>query len=182
MSTLIINYASARRLPSGQRGATLIVALIFLVVLTLLGIAAAQNSSLEEKMSGNTRNRDLAFQAAQAALNHVEQNLSAGQNIRSLSFAGGSAGLFMYDAATSNDANYWGSTYAWSTSTARQPTAVLAQVASQPLYVVEKMPDEANVAPTPPTEFYRVTARGVGKDASAVVVLQAVYSYTPPAP
>ncbi|WP_413436833.1 PilX N-terminal domain-containing pilus assembly protein [Sulfuriferula sp. GW1] len=179
MSTLAIQHSQARRFPGGQQGATLIVALIFLVVLTLLGIAAAQNSSLEERMASNTRSRDIAFQAAQAALNHVEQNLSAGQNIRTLNFAGGSPGLFVYNAATANDANYWGSTYAWSTATARQPTVVLSQVASQPLYVVEQMPSEFNAVTGKTTEFYRATARGVGKDPSAVVILQAVYSYTP---
>lgn len=159
-----------------QQGATLIVALIFLVVMTLLGIAAAQNSSLEERMAGNTRNRDLAFQAAEAALDHAQQNLFAGENISSLGFGTGSPGLLIYDAATANDANYWGTTYTWSTATARQPTATLNQVAAQPLYVVEKMPDVVT------TQYYRVTARGVGKDSSAVVIVQAVFSYTPPSP
>lgn len=179
MNRSVMKCCPTRQTPSRQQGATLIVALIFLVVMTLLGIAAAQNSSLEERMAGNTRSRDLAFQAAEAALDHAQKNLFAGENISGLSFGTGSPGLLVYNAVNANDANYWRNTYAWSAATARQPTAVLNQVASQPLYVVEKMPDEANPAPASPTEFYRVTARGVGKDESAVVILQAVYSYSP---
>lgn len=175
MSRPAMKYSPTRQTPPRQQGATLIVALIFLVVMTMLGIAAAQNSSLEERMAGNTRSRDLAFQAAEAALDHAQQNLFAGENISGLSF-GTAPGLLTYDAATANDANYWGTTYVWSTATARQPTATLNQVAAQPLYVVEKMP------PVVTTQYYRVTARGVGKDSSAVVIVQAVFSYTPPSP
>ncbi len=64
------------RTPRHQRGITLVVALIFLVVLTLIAVTAAQNSGQEERMAGNTRNRDLAFQAADATLSYVEKNLT----------------------------------------------------------------------------------------------------------
>ena len=154
-----------------QRGATLIIALIFLVILTTLGLSAARNSSLEERMAGNTRNRDLAFQAAEAALNHVFRNLSKDENIRTLAF-GSAPGLLNYSATAANDTGRWTS-YTWNASNARQITVQLDQVSSQPQYVVEKL---TNVSTT---EYYRATARGVGKDSNAVVILQAVYKYTP---
>lgn len=56
------------RLPSRQRGATLLVGIIFLIVLMLLGISAATISSLDERMARNYRDRNIAFQAAEAAL------------------------------------------------------------------------------------------------------------------
>jgi type IV pilus assembly protein PilX len=178
--------------PSRQKGATLFTALIFLIMLSLLGVSAAQMSVLEERMSGNTRNRDLAFQAAEAALEHVEHNLSIGDNIRSLipapanSTSGTIAGpgLRAINVCLPNSADYWngsgvadcgGTTqqYAWSSTTARTPTHSLNQVASQPQYVVERFPNDGT------TEKYRVTARGVGGDSAAVVILQAMFSYHP---
>jgi type IV pilus assembly protein PilX len=46
----------------------LVVSLVFLLVLTLLGLAAMQNTSLEERMAGNLRAEKVAMQAAEAAL------------------------------------------------------------------------------------------------------------------
>jgi type IV pilus assembly protein PilX len=146
----------------------------------LLGTSATLNTNLQERMAGNTRNRDLAFQAAEAALKDAESTLTAW---RTLAFDGSVDGLITYDATHGNDADYWGSTVNldslvdadypnWSSS--RSPAQSLSQVAEQPRYIVERMP---NVAAT---EYYRVTARGVGGDLNAVVILQALYTYTPP--
>ncbi|MCX7100437.1 MAG: PilX N-terminal domain-containing pilus assembly protein, partial [Methylobacter sp.] len=51
-----------------QSGAVLIISLIMLLLLTLIGTTAMQTSTLEEKMAGNLRDRDIAFQAAESAL------------------------------------------------------------------------------------------------------------------
>ena len=53
---------------SRQRGVTLVISLIFLLLLTILGVTAMNTSTLQEKMSGNLRDQDLAFQAAESAL------------------------------------------------------------------------------------------------------------------
>lgn len=66
--------------PFRQAGSVLIVSLIFLLLLTIVGVSAMNMTSLEERMSGNFRDHDLAFQAAEAALldaeEFVEQNFS----------------------------------------------------------------------------------------------------------
>ena len=176
-----------------QKGVTLFTALIFLVMLSLLGVNVAQMSGMEERMSGNSRSRDLAFQAAEAALKHVEQNLAAVENIRTSiptnppSTTDGTVvgpGLRNINVCLPNSADYWngngakdcnGATqqYSWSSATARTPSHSLNQVASQPMYVVERLPNVGT------TENYRATAHGVGGDSSAVVILQAMFSYTP---
>ena len=51
-----------------QRGATLAVVLIFLVLVTLIGVTAMSTTTLEEKMAGNQKEQNAAFQAAEAAL------------------------------------------------------------------------------------------------------------------
>ncbi len=60
--------------PSRQNGATLIVALIFLVVLTIAGISAMQFSTLEERMASNSQFRNETFQQTQSS---IQSNLLA---------------------------------------------------------------------------------------------------------
>ena len=63
---------SARR----QTGAALITGLIFLVILSIIGVTAARMSSLEERMSGNMRDRLVAMQAAELALRDAERDIT----------------------------------------------------------------------------------------------------------
>ena len=51
-----------------QRGVVLVVSLILLLVVTLLAVSSMQGTSLEEKMAGNTRDRNLAFQTTESAI------------------------------------------------------------------------------------------------------------------
>ncbi|MEO6080400.1 MAG: PilX N-terminal domain-containing pilus assembly protein [Steroidobacteraceae bacterium] len=72
--------ASAR----GQRGVALVVALILLVVATLIGLAATRTTMLQEKMSGNTFDRSLAFQRTESALRAAEVAITADWQIATL--------------------------------------------------------------------------------------------------
>src|SRR5688572_9206262 len=67
-------------LPHRQRGAVLIVALLFLVMLTLLGVTAMTSSTMEERMAGNARDNGVAFQAAEAALRDARRDLDCYPN------------------------------------------------------------------------------------------------------
>ncbi len=51
-----------------QEGSVLIVSLILLLLMTIVGITGMNMTSLEERMSGNYRDQEMAFQAAEAAL------------------------------------------------------------------------------------------------------------------
>src|SRR5476649_2574207 len=66
------------RLQTAQRGAVLIMALMFLTLLTLLGVSAMTNSTSEEKMARATRDYNTAFQAAEAAMRDAENDLTVG--------------------------------------------------------------------------------------------------------
>lgn len=68
----IMEGTQPRRPHQVQNGSVLIVSLLFLLVLTLIGLTAMQGTALEEKMAGNTRGGTLAFQAAEAALRDGE--------------------------------------------------------------------------------------------------------------
>ncbi len=71
-----INLTSPPFRHARQSGAALITGLIFLVVLTMIGLTAARMSSLEERMSGNMRDRSLAMQAAELALRDAEKDIT----------------------------------------------------------------------------------------------------------
>lgn len=57
---------------SGQAGAALITSLIFLSVLTILGMSTLGTALLESRMAGNARDRNIAFQAAEIGLRDAE--------------------------------------------------------------------------------------------------------------
>jgi Tfp pilus assembly protein PilX len=59
---------STDSLPVTQRGATLIVALIFLLVMTAAGVTAMRFATFEERMTSNTQFGNQMFQQAQSEL------------------------------------------------------------------------------------------------------------------
>jgi Tfp pilus assembly protein PilX len=58
-----------------QGGAVLVIALLFLVLLTMLALTSMSGTTLEEKMAGQYRELNLAFQAAEAGLRDAERDL-----------------------------------------------------------------------------------------------------------
>ena len=156
-----------------QAGMALITGLIFMVVLTLLAIAAMRTTTLEELMARNARDRDLAFQAAEAALRAGEQVVLEGPLP---AFVLDTAYTPRIDAGTLT--TYW-QTYPWEAQSvaAWQP----AGTSAAPRFVIEEMGAAAcgsgNLVFTALDDkrVYRVTARGVGRGANTVVILQAVY-------
>ena len=58
-----------------QKGIVLPIVLIFLVIMTLLGITSIRNVTLEERMAGNSRYQQLAFQAGETALRSCESDI-----------------------------------------------------------------------------------------------------------
>ena len=56
----------------------LIIAIVFMLLLSMLGLSAMQNTILQERMAGNQRDHDMAFQAAEAALREAERQIDNG--------------------------------------------------------------------------------------------------------
>jgi type IV pilus assembly protein PilX len=158
-----------------QRGAVLVVGLVILLVMTLIGVTAMRATGLEEKMAGNMRDRNLAFQAAESGLRAGEAFLT----IAVLPLFDGTNGLYQPTSVPPErwDAINWNA----SANVKSYTVGTLSSVASQPAYIIEELPPvpgttgslEAGVAEQ--QQFYRVTARGVGGTANAVVMLQSVF-------
>lgn len=84
-----------------QRGSALIVALVFLLAMTLIGTTAMQGTTQQERMAGNYWDRNLAFQAAEAALSVGGRDVlsRAASNLPSI----GAAAVTPWD----QDASWW---------------------------------------------------------------------------
>lgn len=165
---------------NGQRrqlGVALITGLIFLVMLTLLAITAMQSTTLEERMAGNARSRDLAFQGAEAAVRAAEVVLSGA----SLPAFNGSKVGYYAQLANGASADYWKSTHNW----AGQSVAFSGTLTGvkEARFVVEALPasmgsggDDSLVAKAlSGGEIYRITARGIGTDGTSTVILQTTF-------
>lgn len=74
-----------------ESGAVLVVSLVFLLIITILAIGSMRSSVLEEKMAGNTGDRNLAFQSTESAVREAEVFI---EGIVSLGNFTGAAGLF----------------------------------------------------------------------------------------
>ncbi len=70
--------------PGGEQcGAVLVVSLLILLVMTILGVSSMGSTTLQERMANNNNQRQIAFQAAEAALRAGETFLAS--NITSVS-------------------------------------------------------------------------------------------------
>lgn len=158
-----------------QRGAILVVSLIMLLVMTLIGVTAMQNTIMEQRMAGNTRDLNLAFQAAEAALRTGETELEAA---KLPDFDGTTTGYYKAnDTAISNPQVWEDPGTVWKTY-----NGSLDGVASPPEYVIEEMApiqdSDGSLAPDEPlldAGVYRVTSKATGASSDVEVMLQTTY-------
>jgi len=71
------NYQTAAGFNATQRGAVLVISLLILLVMTILGVSSMSSTTLQERMANNNNQRQIAFQAAEAALRAGEAYLVA---------------------------------------------------------------------------------------------------------
>ena len=183
-----------RRIPCPnhrQQGVALITGLIFLVVLTLIAITAARMAGLEERMSGNLRDRSLAVQAAETALRDAERDIRGGAGITRAPPISGLSGFgpactngLCYNGIAGNaNSTDWNVTPVWSLvdMTAAPSVAYgdftgaadIPGLSAQPRYIIEGVKKE--VFGSGPVHFYRITVRAQGANPNTVVWLQEVF-------
>lgn len=171
-----------------QTGVALITAMIFLVVLTLLATAGMRGTLLEERMAANSRNHDLAFQAAEAALREGILEVQNGTITPTSGFTSACPGGLCLPSTTGIDNATAVFPFGQTTPSASAMTysgTALSSVANQPQYIVELLPDTAippgnslgggRTNPSGTATPYRITARGWGMTAEAQATTQATY-------
>ena len=179
-----------------QRGASLIMVMLILVVVSLLGVGGAQIALMSERGARNDRDQQVAWQAAEAALIDAEIDMKIGNpgdpthdrkdnfndklNFRSAfdpsgkyvglfdgTLQGKPAWLTVDFTATGSGAP----TTEFGAFTGRTFAAggVGVQPAKAPRYIIEWIVDKDN------NPLYRITAMGFGPRADIQAVLQTIY-------
>jgi len=59
-----------------EKGAVLIISMVVLLLLTLLGVTSMRSTTVEERIAGNLRDQNLAFQGSEAALTEAQRLVS----------------------------------------------------------------------------------------------------------
>lgn len=176
--------------PARQGGATLLIGVIFLVILTLLGISAATISTRDERMAGNLRDRNVAFQAAEAALRDARRDILSYRKLKGYTgfspdvgdcstgeFIGlcrpATEGQQVWEAFLTDEAK----SVAYGSQT-NLSDGFEASVSKQPRYVVEVLPDpntkESLKVGSTIKVVYRITSIGYGANEGTRVFLQEV--------
>lgn len=188
-------FLKTRNAPTSARGASLIMVLLILVVVSLLGVGGAQIALMSERGARNDRDMQIAWQAAEAALVDAELDMS---NVRTTVFDSKSQTPFVVGCGTSGQniglctADLSTGKPAWLdvdfTDTTSAPTAEFGaytgrdfaagaagiQPAKAPRYVIEMVPDPIGDKSNP-SFMYRVTSMGFGPREDIQGVLQMIY-------
>lgn len=176
-----LERAAARRSGRGgkERGVVLFTSLVLLVILTLVGVMLARLQTIEERISQNDQDHQLAIQAAEATLRFAEVGLYNGTYA---AFATNSGGMYTWESGTPD---------AYRSYNLSSPAAQFLAyggpalpVVGVPEFLIEKMPAVATVgsslsqqqygSPTPPTQVFRITAYSYGADTSATGEVQEI--------
>jgi len=181
-----------------ERGISLVTTLVLMLATLGLGVAVMSVNVMEERMIANTKDRDLALQAAEAALRDAEQDVASNVS-PTTGFSdtcasglctppsqrdalGPLASLPVDDSRLGFDWTVDANVLRYGQFTG---AAAFPSVAAQPRYVIEKFsflgtPAGESVVlgaePTAPGVGYRITARAVGARPETVVVLQSIYA------
>ena len=160
----------------GQRGVSLLIVLIMLVVIGLTSAASLRSASSNERISNNFRMHALAEQYAEAALRYCETQLTLSDGARVDSLKEASLRAFTGAAYPA-----WANPLTWtgvggaSASLTRVPEALVASAdsaykpAQLPQCAVEKLSLALmqNGVPAGAGDVYVITARGFSTDYSA---------------
>ena len=164
---------------SRQDGAVLIVCLVLMLIMTVLATSSMGSATLQERMAGNSRDINTAFQAAEAGVREAESVLDSA----AIGVFNGSDGR--YEICSVGDSRAACQSPNWKDSSSTGWVAAAtnwSEVSQQPQYILEKYTSivdpnaELDVdQPLEYFEFYRVTARGFGSSDRSMVVLQTYY-------
>ena len=191
-----------RRLPpssfaTAQSGMSLFPALMFLLVLSVLGISVLNSTLLQEKMAGNTKDTNVAFQAAEAGLRDAEvdvaKNITSGTVFTSTCTNGLCTPPPTWPTPLSTDISKaidWTSSVQTRIYGSRTSAPALADVAAPPLYVIEKLSSlpvgpggSVGIGVTAPNSggtAYRLTVLATGARPETRMILQSTFLVSGP--
>jgi type IV pilus assembly protein PilX len=168
-----------RRIHRGrQEGVALVIALIMLVIMTLVGLSAIKTVTLEERMTAQTYDRSMAFQAAESGLREAEDYVESNAPLLP-TVTGGCNSNGVCDIPVSSDTERWAdSSFAgWKDAT----VVASGNISLTPQFIIEYLGATFPCQPGTPTagsscKRYRITAKSNEGSDRASVTLQSIYS------
>ncbi len=173
---LLLDHAP---LPSTQRGSVLLLSLVFIIILTALSFSGINLAMVEEKITVNARDANLAFEAAESALNDGELTL---QRLTLRPNPGcGTPPCALNTLNTLSNGRFDNLANNWWIANGFTLTNPLTGVAQQPAYVVEELAFirdslKQGTGYESGVYFYRLSAAGIGSSARSQAVVQSTYS------
>jgi len=166
-----------------QRGAALITSLIFLILLTLLGFSSSRSVIMQELISRNYSDQNLAFQAAEAALKYAEACIRVSDGLPSGGIASVSASCASGNAIPPPYADDWVRTASatfWADAGTQLDGGTLTlpsgALSSQPIYVIALMNRRSCITLTGRC-IYQITASGTGISPNSQKIIQSIYRF-----
>lgn len=174
--------------PDSEKGAVLIFCLVFLLILTMMGVTSMESAVLEERMAGNMQDYNIAFQGAETSL-QVAENWLFSQTLWPATSTDGSTIVWDRDSMdpdTDDSLHWWQddarSNQEWWAENAIEALGV-QEVAAEPRYVIEELSSIStgqSIAIGSGQQnrirvFHRITARGTGAGDPTVVQLQSTF-------
>ncbi|MGS0741815.1 pilus assembly PilX family protein [Glaciimonas sp. GG7] len=162
-----------------QLGIALPVTLIFLLVMAMIGITAIRNVMLEEKIAGNVRSQQLAFEAAEQVLRYCEMLVrELPQSHAETHFPLLAVGPITEGPDKGRE--YWESAASWTDNAMSipLPSSILGNLNLQavPRCMIEEIAFpgdyEFQLNPSDVSRAYRITARGIGTGSNVSLFLQ----------
>ncbi len=173
-----------------QRGAILFLSLVFLLILTVLGITAARLQTTQEALARNDHNHQLAIQAAEAALRSAESAIWNGM-YSPADFASNSNGLYELGTEVTTgpgtsvaDTIDWNNPGANSKPYAGPALSGVVAAATPAQFIIESLPPAARAGEplcaasygaSQACSVYRVTSHAVGGDTTSAATLQSIF-------
>jgi type IV pilus assembly protein PilX len=181
-----------------QRGAVLVLAMIFLLLLTIIALSTSSRSLLQERMAGAMRNAQQAEWSAENALRGVEWNIFSGNtgiacyNSSNPATVSAKVTAFRQSSVwlTTGATEYKGAAVAMDYSAVSADAALsTAVMAHNPWYIVEylgqDLPPGAGGSPaieagssgsgTNKFYLYRITARATGGSPNTIRVAESTF-------
>jgi len=170
-----------------QRGMTLVIGLILLMMLVAISAIGYRNTTLSERMVGNSVDRNISFQSAENSGKEGLEVINAGSFL-----PGTTIGHYAAPFTKGGESSFWTqgagdvlanpatacpnlTAFNWTSCSVSVPTKYVGnkEKAQYAIEFLSQIPSGGSTIKT-----YRITSRSTGGSGDAEVVLQVIYSIT----
>jgi type IV pilus assembly protein PilX len=178
------HMAKASRFGQHNRGFVMVVVMVFLVILTLIGLSGMRTTRVQEQMAGTGFERVTAMAASHAGLSDGRDYVlqpdfdpnSGAFRVRDVSASaliGTTSEGWTVSSWLLANTDWYGGVDALPLGAGNGETYTLARVNRNPAFIVDRLPSEQTQNAVP-FQVFRVTARGEGARADNAALTQSI--------